>query len=69
MYDIITFFIKCYIYVISMGGGGVYDGPNEAKFSEYCHCSHNNNTVLIRQTLFDTALVMTNTFQLKIKKI
>ena len=41
----------------SMGGGE--ERPWDAKFSEMCPCSHNNNTALIKQiSLFDTALVM-----------
>ena len=38
----------------SMFGGGGGDSP--------CQCLHNNNTALIKQiSLFDTALVLTNT--------
>ena len=36
--------------------------PCDAKLSEKCPCLHNNNTALKKQiSLFDTALVMTNT--------
>ena len=45
-----------------MGRGGGQDRPNDAKFSEQCPCSHNNSIAKIKQkSLFDTALVMTNT--------
>ena len=45
----------------SISGGGA-NTPCDAKFCEKCPCSHNNNTALIKQiSLFDTALVMTNT--------
>ena len=42
-------------------GEGLF-GPCDVKFSEKCPCSHNNYTALIKQiSLFDTALVITNT--------
>ena len=47
-----------------IGGGGVgLFGPCDAKFrGEKCPCSHNNYTALIKHiSLFDTALLMTNT--------
>ena len=37
-------------------------GKKKKHFQFLCPCSHNNNTALIKQiSLFDTALVMTNT--------
>ena len=42
-------------------GEGLF-GPCDVKFSEECPCSHNNYTALIKQiSLFDTALVITDT--------
>ena len=39
-------------------GGGRQNMPCDAKFSEECPCSHNNNTALVKQIyLVDTALV------------
>ena len=47
---------------IGVGGGGGPLGPLHPNFRVKGLCSHNNNTVLIKQiSLFDTALVMTNT--------
>ena len=44
---------------IGGGGGGLF-WPCDAKFSEKCPCSHNNDTALIKLiSLFATALVMT----------
>ena len=44
----------------NIGGGA--KRPCDAKFSENCPCSHNNNTAFMKQiSLFDTAIVMTNT--------
>ena len=42
----------------------------DLKISEKCHCSHNNNTDLLKQiSLFDTALITkTLNFQNKLKK-
>ena len=48
-----------YLIIANSIGG---DRPSDAKLSENCLYSHNNNTDLIKQiSLFDTALVMKNT--------
>ena len=45
-----------------------WGGDGWAKFSEKCQCSYNNITASIKQiTLFDTALVMTNTLSFSSK--
>ena len=47
----------------ALGGGGGQIGHATQSFEEKkCPCSHNNDTASIKQiSLFDTALVMTNT--------
>ena len=44
-----------------MGGGAGQVVPCDAKFSETWPCSQHNNTALMKQICFDTALAMTNT--------
>ena len=45
-----------------IGRGGGQDRPCDLKFGKKYPCSHINSTALIEQmSLFDTAIVMTNT--------
>ena len=44
------------------GGGGGDIESCDAKTIEKCLCSYNNCTALIKISMFDTALVMTNTY-------
>ena len=53
--------IKSLPLIILEGGGGQIEA-HDAKICEKFPCSHNNHTALIKQiSLFDTALVKTNT--------
>ena len=55
-------------HIINPNSNGGQDAPCDAKFYEKCPCLHHNNTALIKQiSLFDTALVMTNTLSFNSK--
>ena len=53
---------KVSLFTLMYVGGGLQLEPCNIIFSEKCLCSHNNNNALIKQlSMFDAALVVTNT--------